>query len=114
MQVPASAPAYRRITVRELAGRVATGTAPRIIDVREPYEWAIARLPGAELKPLSDIRRWHADINPAEEIVFHCHHGVRSATVCRVLAAEGFARLCTLTGGIDAWAVEIEPRMARY
>lgn len=99
---------------RELARRVAAGTAPRIIDVREPHEWAIAHLAGAELKPLSDIQRWWRELDPGEEIVFHCHRGVRSANVCRVLASEGFTRLHNLTGGIDAWAGEVDPAMARY
>jgi rhodanese-related sulfurtransferase len=114
MSDPQAHPAFRTLSVRELADRVADGTAPRTIDVREPYEWSIAHLDGAELRPLSEIRRWWRELDPAEEIVFYCHHGVRSANVCRVLAAEGFSKLSSLDGGINAWAAEIDPAMARY
>ncbi len=105
---------FQILTVHELSNRRARGTAPRIIDVREPYEWSIARLADTELKPLSEISRWWRELDPAEEIVFYCHHGVRSANVCRALAAEGFSRLYSLEGGIDTWAAEIDPGMARY
>ena len=114
MSDPQAHPTFRALSVRELADRIAQGKVTRTIDVREPYEWSIAHLDGAELKPLSEIRSWWRELDPSEEIVFYCHHGVRSANVCRALAAEGFTNLYSLEGGINAWAGEIDPTMARY
>lgn len=103
-----------QVTARELAERRARGQSPRLIDIREPFECALATLAGAEHLPLSDVRRWWRGLEPTEEIVFHCHHGLRSAALCRVLAAEGFQRVCTLVGGIDAWSTEVDPGVPRY
>lgn len=107
-------PSFGTITVRELAERLANGAAPRIIDIREPHEWSLARLTVAELMPLSDVCQWWRSLDPAEELVFHCHHGVRSAALCRVLAAQGFTRSATLAGGIEAWSIEIDPGVPLY
>lgn len=102
------------IEPRELAARIAAGSAPRIIDVREPYEWQIAHLAAAELKPLSEIHHWWQELDPAQELIFHCHHGQRSMAVCQALAAEGFSNLYNLTGGIHAWALEVDASLPRY
>ena len=105
---------YASVSPESLAERLADGTAPRIVDVREGYEVRIAKLDAAEHKPLSEIQEWWTELDPEEEIVFYCHHGVRSAQVCAALAAEGFSNLINLTGGIDAWAARVDPEMARY
>lgn len=114
MPEPSASPCFRSITARELAARLEAGAAPRIIDIREPHERALARLPGAESLPLSEIRDWWTALDPSEELVFHCHHGMRSAALCRVLAAQGFSRLYNLAGGIDAWSTEVDPALPRY
>ncbi len=106
--------AFGQMTVRELAERRACGRPPRLIDIREPFECALARLAGAEHLPLSEVRRWWRSLEPTEEVVFHCHHGLRSAALCKVLAAEGFEHVHTLVGGIDAWSAEIDPDTPRY
>jgi rhodanese-related sulfurtransferase len=111
---PPTTPAVRDLTPRELADRFAQGTAPRLIDVREAWEWEICHIPEAELKPLSEIRAWWTELDPAEPSVFQCHSGNRSLQVCLALAAEGFTHLFNLVGGIDAWAVEVAPSMRRY
>ena len=90
------------------------GNAPRIIDVREPHEWAIARIEGTEFKPLSRIREWWLELDREEPIVFCCHHGVRSAAVCQALMAEGFTDVSDVEGGIEGWRVEVEPEMQGY
>jgi len=113
--VPPQAPgAWREITPAELAARQSAGDAPRIIDVREAHEWALVRVDGTELMPLSEINRWWTELDPEAELVFLCHHGNRSASVCQALAAEGFADLLSLAGGIDAWAVAVDPSLPRY
>jgi rhodanese-related sulfurtransferase len=98
----------------ELSRLLAEGQAPRVIDVREAYEWRIAHVEGTELLPLSEIQSWWRDLDPSEEIVFLCHHGNRSASVCRALAVEGFTSLINLEGGIDAWADRVDSSLRKY
>ena len=105
---------YQTITPAEFAERVAGGERVRLIDVREPEEFELARVAGAELLPLSRFPEWSAGLDPAEEIVFMCHHGVRSAQVCAVLARAGFGKLHNLAGGIDRWSAEVDPKVPRY
>lgn len=105
---------FREITPAELARRIAAGEAPRIIDVRERFEWNIARIEGAELLPLSEIGTWWQALDPSEELVIHCHHGQRSSSVCRALAAEGFIALYDLVGGIEAWRLDVDPTLRAY
>jgi rhodanese-related sulfurtransferase len=105
---------YKTITPAEYAERAARGDRARLIDVREPEEFEWARVEGAELMPLSRFTEWSAGLDPAEEIVFMCHHGVRSGQVCAVLARAGFARLSNLAGGIDRWSAEVDPKVPRY
>ena len=107
-------PPYGEITPKELKARMDAGAAPRIIDVREPYEYAICHIEGAELKPLPLIAEWWRELDPDEEIVFQCHSGQRSAYACMMLARAGFTNVKNLTGGIDRWAFEVAPAMRRY
>ena len=85
-----------------------------LIDVREPEEFELARVEGAELLPLSRFREWAGVLDPARETVVMCHHGIRSAQVCAVLARQGFTRLHNLSGGIDRWSAEVDRRVPRY
>ena len=89
---------------------------PRLIDVRESDEWEICHLPGATLLPLS---RWPAQLkerltDPREQLIVYCHHGQRSQRAAQYLWQCGFTHVKNLTGGIDAWAVEIDSEMPRY
>ena len=105
---------YQTITPAEYAARAARGEGARLIDVREPEEIELARVGGAELLPLSRVSEWAPQLDPAEEIVFMCHHGIRSAQVCAVLARAGFDKLHNLAGGIDRWSAEVDPEVPRY
>jgi adenylyltransferase/sulfurtransferase len=105
---------YETITPEEFAERAARGERVRLIDVREPAEFELARVEGAELMPLSRFNEWAGALDAEEEIVFMCHHGVRSAQVCAVLARAGFARLHNLAGGIDRWSAEVDQNVPRY
>ena len=105
---------YKTITPAEFAERAARFRRVRLIDVREPWEFELARVEGAELMPLSRFDEWAASLDPAEEIVFMCHHGIRSAHACAALARRGFAKLFNLAGGIDRWSAEVDPRVPRY
>lgn len=89
----------------------------RLLDVREEQEWQIARLPGAELKPLSTMSSWLPALlleQDSRPMVVYCHHGIRSARVCAVLAAHGAVGVLNLAGGIARWSQEIDASTPPY
>jgi len=103
------------ISPSELKARLERGDKFRLIDVRETDEWAVAKIPTAELIPLSQFQSLATqELSPEEEIVLYCHHGVRSARAQGYLKAQGYDKVLNLTGGIDAWALQVEPTMKRY
>lgn len=85
-----------------------------LVDVREPWEADICSLPQAQLIPMHEIPARYSEIDPDKHIVLYCHHGIRSQQVALFLKQAGFDRLYNLRGGIDAWARQIDPRMATY
>lgn len=104
------------ISVHEAQRLLAAPQPPRLIDVREPDEWEIARIAGAELLPLS---QWPAIAqaqltDPAQPILVLCHHGARSARAAEFLLRSGFTSVTNVAGGIDAWSCEIDPAVPRY
>jgi adenylyltransferase/sulfurtransferase len=105
---------YETVSPAELDERLKRGEDVLLVDVREPEEYAIAHIEGARLLPLSRFPEWAETLNPDDEIVFMCHHGIRSAQVCAFLARQGFKKLYNLAGGIDAWAGEVDPGVPRY
>jgi rhodanese-related sulfurtransferase len=105
---------FKTMTPGEFEERRARGDAPLLVDVREPEEFEVARVEGAQLMPLSRFEEWAASLDPEAEIVFMCHHGIRSAQVCAYLSRQGFANLHNLAGGIDRWSCEVDRRVPRY
>lgn len=105
---------YKLITPTELSERLKRGEKLSLIDVREPIEFEIARIEGAELYPIMKMIEWVGLLRSDEEIVVICHHGIRSAQVCSFLAQQGFDKVYNLTGGIEAWAEEVDVNMPRY
>lgn len=105
---------FKSMSPQELGERLENKEDFRLIDVREPLEWELARLEAAELLPLSEFSEWHDKLNPAEEIVVMCHHGIRSANVCAFLARQGFEKVWNLSGGIDAYSTEVDRNVPRY
>ncbi len=106
---------YGVITVEELKARRDAGEKLRLIDVREPAEHRTARIEGSELKPLGRIATWANELTDKnEEIVLHCHHGMRSDRACQYLAAQGFTNVKNLIGGIDEWSLKVDPSVPRY
>ena len=87
----------------------------RIVDVREPWEYQICRLAGAESIPMGEIPaalpRLDGDDKP---LVVYCHHGVRSLRVANWLRQQGIEEVASLQGGIDRWSLEIDPAVPRY
>ncbi|HUM15951.1 MAG TPA: rhodanese-like domain-containing protein [Candidatus Nitrosotalea sp.] len=84
-----------------------------LLDVREDWETALCRLENATHIPIEEIEFRTAELDPADEIVVYCHHGVRSAAVANFLRQQGF-KAVNLAGGLDQWARAIDPRMKRY
>lgn len=91
----------------------ATGTAPLLLDVREPWEHELVALPGSTLVPLGQLSGAIAGLPRDRAIVAYCHHGIRSRHALDLLHAAGFAAR-HLTGGIDAWSTQVDPGLARY
>jgi len=109
-------PAYAgpEITVQELERELAIGKPITVVDVREPHEWEIVHLEGARLIPLGQLPTRLNELDGHDEIVLHCHHGARSMKALEILRGAGFGKVRSLKGGIDEWAVVVDPAMARY
>jgi rhodanese-related sulfurtransferase len=87
----------------------------RMIDVREPWEFATAHIEGSVPMPMGDVpARAHQELDPEERLVLICHHGVRSMNVAVWMRNQGFERAQSVRGGIDAWSVEVDPAVSRY
>jgi len=85
-----------------------------LLDVREPFEFEIARLPNARLIPLGELPARLNELDSRVEIVTYCHHGIRSRRAMELLKGAGFAKVRNLRGGIDAWSVDVDPSVPRY
>ena len=99
---------------KDLKKEILEGKKVLVLDVREPHEHEIAHLEGAKLIPLGDLPERVNELDTADEIVVYCHTGGRSARATDFLRGLGFKKVRNLEGGIDAWAVEVEPAMNRY
>jgi rhodanese-related sulfurtransferase len=87
----------------------------KLIDVREPWELATASIPGSVAMPMGDVpSRAHQELDPEERLVVLCHSGIRSMNVTVWLRNQGFEQVQSMRGGIDAWSVEIDPKIPRY
>jgi adenylyltransferase/sulfurtransferase len=87
-----------------------------LLDCREPDEYAVARIEGSTLIPMSQLveRVGELAAQRDREIVVYCHHGGRSLRVTHWLRGQGFVRVSSLSGGIDAWSQQIDPAVPRY
>lgn len=104
----------RHYTVHELRKRLDQVNPPVLLDVREEWEMARCQLPGSTWIPMGQIMARASELNKNTETVVICHHGIRSWQVAKFLEREGFGDVINLTGGIDAWAKEIDPAMPIY
>ncbi len=102
------------ITARELDEKLKGPNPPLLIDVRDADEFAFCRIEGAQLKPLAQIMNWAKELDPEAEIVLQCHVGGRSGQATQYLQRQGFKHVYNLKGGIDAWALQIDPDIERY
>ena len=103
------------ITAAEAAHLIEEGGEDTILlDCREPEELALARIEGALHIPMGDIPSRLPELDPEKRYIICCHHGIRSAQVCRFLASNDFDDVSTLRGGIAAWSREVDPSVPQY
>ena len=105
------------ITPQEVTLRLKAGETLHLIDVREPHEYALARIEGSELIPMrtipASLQQLEARADDAPLIVY-CHHGVRSLNVVNWLREQGIADCQSMSGGIDAWSLMVDSAVPRY
>jgi adenylyltransferase/sulfurtransferase len=102
------------IAPHDLKARIDRNDRPVLVDVREDWETKLCRLENAVHIPIEELELRAEELNPADDIVVYCHHGVRSAAGADYLRRLGFTRVRNLSGGLDAWARSVEPTMRRY
>ena len=111
---PSPAPLGNEITPEQLKQRIDAGEDLFVLDVRNPNEFQICRIPGTTLLPLPELPNRFAEVPKDREVVVHCKSGMRSAKAIEFLKSQGYSRLSNLTGGILAWAEKVDPGMPRY
>jgi rhodanese-related sulfurtransferase len=102
------------ITPTELKTRLDKGDTLVLLDVREQWEFDLAKLSGSTLIPLGTLPQSLAKLNRDAEIIAICHHGMRSADATNFLLQQGFPNVKNLVGGIDAWSAQIDRSVPRY
>lgn len=102
------------IAPTSLRAAMAKGERPLLLDVREPREYQLCHLEGAKLIPLGELQSRMKELNKDGPIVVYCHIGIRSSFAIRVLRSAGYSNVRNLTGGIKAWAEQVDPKMPRY
>ena len=85
-----------------------------LLDVREQWEFDLAKLNGSTLIPLATLPQSLAKLNRDAEIIAICHHGMRSADATNFLLQQGFSNVKNLVGGIDAWSAQVDRSVPRY
>jgi adenylyltransferase/sulfurtransferase len=114
-QIAEASREMQEITASELKDRLDGGADIQLIDVREPFEYEIARIPNTKLIPLGQVVNRMAEIDETRDTVVHCKGGVRSAKAIEALRQAGFqGKLTNLKGGITAWSSEVDPSVPKY
>lgn len=105
-----------QLSAIDLAARLADKSqpAPVLLDVREPWEFETCHIPGSLPMPMATVPSRQQELDPDQEVVCICHHGMRSMQVALFLERAGFARVNNLTGGVAAWAQQVDPGMPTY
>src|ERR671917_1947056 len=106
-------PDYETIAPRELKERLDAGDRPELLDVREPWEFELARIEGSRLISMGELAERVSELDPAAETVVICHHGARSAYVTQALDRYGLEVAYNLEGGLDAYSM-VDGSVARY
>ena|ERR1700733_1531852 len=102
------------IEAEQLRDMLKSAQPPLVLDVREPREAEICKLPGSVLIPLGDLPQRVAELPTDRTIVVHCHHGGRSARATAFLREHGYEKVFNLTGGIHGWSLRIDQGVKTY
>ena len=102
------------ILPEEVKQRLDRGEAMTLLDVREPWEYDAARISGSTLIPMGDVPSRVQELDPDENIVVICHHGIRSANVAQWLRQQGFDKAQSMSGGIARWSALIDRSVPMY
>ena len=102
------------ITATELEARIKEGDDLLLVDVREPHELEISNLKGSKLIPLGQFAMRLSELDSSQDTVLFCKAGTRSARALEIMASAGFKKVKNLKGGINAWAMEVDPRLPIY
>jgi rhodanese-related sulfurtransferase len=103
-----------QISPAETKAHLESGDEVLLVDVREPWETQLCRIDGAVLMPMGTVPANVQKLDVDGEVICYCHHGVRSLEVAVWLRSHGVERARSMTGGIDRWSSEIDPRVPRY
>jgi adenylyltransferase/sulfurtransferase len=106
--------ADRTINAIQLSGELAGATPPVLIDVREAWEAELVSIPGSVLIPVGELPDRLGELDADADIVVYCHHGTRSDRALQFLERMEFTHVRHLTGGVDSWAVKVDPTLPRY
>ena len=112
--VATSSEAQDEVTVEQLKPRLERQDAFLLLDVREPQEFQICRIPGSVLIPLGDLSSRLSEVEGRDDIVVHCKSGVRSGKAVKLLREAGYSKARNLKGGILAWINRIDPTLPKY
>ena len=105
----------REFSATELHAYLSTATEqPLLLDVREPWEFDKARIEGSTLVPMRSVPARLQELDPNRETVVICHHGIRSRMVGHFLERQGFSKVINLSGGVAAWASDVDRTMPTY
>ena len=104
----------KQLSAIELNNKIQQQDAVFLLDVREPHEFQYAHIAGSVLIPLNQIPQRLGELDPKQNIVVICHHGMRSQQAANYLERSGFTNVANLKGGIDVWSCEVDSSVARY
>ena len=104
----------KQLSATELKNKIQQEEKLFLLDVREPHEFQYAHIANSVLIPLNQIPNRLGELDPQQEIVVICHHGMRSQQAANYLVQSGFKNIANLTGGIDAWSCTCDSSVRRY
>ena len=104
----------KKLSATELKNKIEQEEKLFLLDVREPNEYEYSHIANSILIPLNQIPNRLSELDPEQEIVVICHHGMRSQQAANYLAQSGFNNISNLTGGIDAWSCNCDSSVRRY
>lgn len=103
-----------QITPKEVSDRIARGDKMLLVDVREPWEFTLCKVPGAKLIPLGSLPASLNELLDADEVICYCHRGMRSLDAAVWLRQQGVESAKSMAGGIERWSAEVDPTVPRY